>query len=328
MDDAAGMKVIQIGLGEFGHGWFADILAPHKRLEVIALVDTDQGALAKALANTGIGIPTFRNLADALDTHQPDFIVNVTPPSVHAGINLVAIHRKIPVLCEKPIAESPEDVDLIVRSADANRVPVMIAENYRYSKIIREAKTVLKAGLIGPLVNLQCSFRRKHWMDNYHKYLKHPLLMDVTIHHLDLVRYLTGSEAASVSARSWTPGTSRYSGYSDLELWIEMNDGVKVSYQGSLSSAKKEETDWLGDWRLEGEKGILTLSRGRLTIESDTLSESKSILEDRDSRIAVVSEFIASLEEGRPAETDLHDNLKTFAIARNVMEIIEKRSKR
>lgn len=322
------MKVIQIGLGEFGHGWFADILVPHGRLEVIALVDTDQEALDKALANAGIGIPTYRNLADALDAHQPDFIVNVTPPSVHTEINLQALHRGIPVLCEKPIADSPENVRLMVKAAGDSRVPVMIAENYRYSRIIRKTKSLLQAGLIGPMVNMQCTFRRNHWMENYHKYLKHPLLMDVTIHHLDLVRYLTGSEAASVSARSWTPRTSRYSGYSDLDLWIEMDDGVKVAYQGSLSSAKKEETDWMGDWRLEGEKGILTLSRGRLTVESDALSESKSILEDRDSRIAVVSEFIASLEEGRPAETSLHDNLKTQMIAHKIMDVIEKRSDR
>lgn len=318
------MKVIQVGLGQFGFSWLKSILLPHEQIEIIGIVDKNTSLLEKAKEECNIEqTKLFTDLRHAIASTNPDFILNATPPIIHKEIDLIAFENRIPILSEKPIAEEISHVFDIVRKAEETGVPIMIAENYRYSKVVREAKILLDAGEIGKLSNIQINFCRCHRMENYHKYLKHPLLMDVTIHHIDMIRYLTGEEGKSIFARSWTPTGSHYLGYSDLDFLLEMDKGTMVSYHGSLSS-HRDETSWLADWRIEGEKGSLTISDGGIKLYKTNIEMQITVNDEYDNRKYVLDEFITALNQNRAGETDLQDNLKTYEITQAAIESIEK----
>jgi predicted dehydrogenase len=308
------MKLIQVGLGEFGFGWLKDVLLKYDGIQIMAVVDRNQEALNMAkelpgMNNTGL----FTDLREALTVYKPDFILNITPPAVHKDIDFTAYEYKIPVLSEKPIAETYEDAKEIFDKSLELNVPVMIAENYRYFNIVRTVQKFLISGEIGKINSIHVDFSRKHRMNNYHKSLQHPLLLDVTIHHIDIIRYLTGVECRTVFARAWTPQWSWYEGYSTLDLLLDMEKDVRVSYRGSLSSFKND-TDWMGNWVIEGESGMIKMSEGIISIIKEDGEQAVRVTEECDSRKLVLEEFINSLKKGSAGETDIRDNMKTFEI--------------
>src|SRR5690606_20834022 len=82
--------------------------------------------------------PFFESLEEAFEQVEFDFIVNVTPPSVHTSVNMAAFDRRIPVLCEKPIANEYEEALQVVERAERENIPFMIAENYRFAPNVRK----------------------------------------------------------------------------------------------------------------------------------------------------------------------------------------------
>jgi predicted dehydrogenase len=92
-----------------------------------------------------------------------DFIDIATPPSEHARIARAALARGLHVLCEKPLATTPEDVRLMIGDAQrANRV-LFPGHNYKHAPVIRAVRSALDAGSIGQvrLLTLQ-TFRTTH----------------------------------------------------------------------------------------------------------------------------------------------------------------------
>lgn len=308
------INVMIAGLGDFGFSWLSDIVLNHDRVNVAGLVSKNQSelAMARKLGKFDEGI-LFTDIAEGLKVVKPDFIINATPPGVHNEINMAAFNNSIPVLCEKPIAETLIDSKKVLDQSEKSGVPFMISENYRYTDLMRMTRKMILSDDIGQLSSIDVNFQRKHKMDNYHKDLQHPLLLDVSIHHFDLMRYLTGVEVVSVYAKAWTPSWSWYHGYSTAQIMIEMGSMIHVSYRGSLSS-HCDETEWMGDWRIEGEKGIIRITGNTICMTNDFREMKVEVNESCDSRKMVLDEFIDSLDRHRIGETDIKDNMKTFMI--------------
>ncbi len=321
------MKVIQVGLGDFGWLWFKDVLMACEEVTVIGLVDRNPNQLARAL-ETGL-IPEYKlfpQLVEALQKEKPDFILNTTPPSAHKEVNELALHYGIPVLCEKPISDSYDEAFMTYQAVRESNVPFMIAENFRFKPPFREMKKWLNEDAIGKLSRIDVSFFKKHQKFNYHQYLKHPLLLDVTIHHLDMMRYLLGCEAEAIFAHSWTPRSSNYRERSNANLLIEWENGVHASYRGSLD-AGGEYTDWNGTWRIEGDGGLLIYDQGQVLLNGRMFDFSRTEADVSISLKAVLREFINSLSQGRPGETDMSDNWHTFSMTYAAIQSIETNSR-
>lgn len=307
------IKLIQVGLGSFGWNWFVKTIIPSKEIELIGVVDKNEVKLAEAASVASLPKHAlFTSLSDALQVLKPEFILNVTPPHAHLDINEMAFAHRIPVLSEKPISDSYEEAVQIYQTALERQIPFMIAENFRFQPAFRHLKELLNEKVIGHVSRLDVSFFKQHKMFNYHQSLKHPLLLDVTIHHLDVMRYLLGCEAASVYADSWLPPWSWYQELSNANLSITWESGVHTSYRGSLD-ASNGWTDWNGTWRIEGDQGVLRYDHGRILLNDNEVIIPLET-EPFNSQTAVLNEFISALKEGRHGETDIRDNWHTFEL--------------
>ena len=320
------MKALLIGLGEMGRAWYR-ALAARSDMVLVGVADANPATWEKIVADDAAAsarpdekIPAnppcafFTDAAAAMDELRPDFIVNVTPPHVHLRINGLAFERNIPVLCEKPIAESAADVRAILEYAHGQKL--MIAENYRYMAQIRHIKSLLDENHVGEIQSVNIFFSRRHSMTNYHRDMEHPLLLDVTIHHLDMLRYLAGDEAESVFADFFTPAGSWYKGYSNASLSIKMANGARVLYGGSLD-AHENSTDWYGDWTIRGTKATLKYANDRLTSCDGQQSVPLPLPENTDDGMgAILDNWLAFLQGGALPATHISDNMKTDAIAR------------
>ena len=313
------MILMQVGLGEFGMSWYTDILLKAENFKKLILVDSDPDVLNEAQKkDTTNKVVTTQDLDTAFQ-EKPDFVLNVTPPHAHRTIIEAALHRGIPVLTEKPISLDHADALAILQLSEKTGVPVMVAENYRYSSLARRVKSIIESGAIGKIGTVHIHFFRNHHMTNYHRDLREPLLMDVAIHHLDLLRYFTGEEAEKVTGTTFNPSWSWYTGNAGAHFQIQMTGGIAAVYSGSLCSHQNE-TDWNGVWRLEGTRGILFLEKDNITLATTEERTTIPMTDSADSRRFVLNEFLASMRENRPAETAIQDNLKTFEIAARLLQ--------
>lgn len=306
------VKVLVLGLGNFGHSW-ADTVVPACKdcAELIAVVDKRE----ERWQGIDASIPGFPDLERALEAVKPELVINVTPPAGHHEINAMLLKRHIPVLCEKPIADTYETAVETGRVLEETNGFLMIGENYRYHNVFREAAKILDSGALGKIHMLECHFRHEHgdYSMFYHGTLKHPLLSDVSIHHLDVARYLSREEPVKVWCKEYDAKYSWYDYRPASALIVsEMTGGVIFHYDGTLASPVST-TDWPGDWEVECDKGVLQIRSGRLFLHKpDHIEEIPVPADAGDSREELLREACRAIRENRKGETDYADNFKSF----------------
>lgn len=304
------MKLILVGIGSFGLSWYEKIKSHPRGFELVVV---DSNLQNKSLLHSSTE-PFYTSITEAIQKERPDVLINLTPPAVHSSINKIAYKAGLPVLSEKPIAETLEDALGTVQLALEMHIPLMIAENYRRAPIIRKTRQIIETGEIGDLAQVHIQFFKEAFFPKpYLLAMESPTLSDVSVHHFDMIRYLTGCEAGQVFAHNSHPQGSPYPGKASTFALFEMRSGVPVIYDGSLS-AKGKETTWNGDWRIEGTHGILTLKDDRLYITKSSRTREIKRLEDAPNANDPLDEFLAALAENREPESSGRDYIKTQAM--------------
>ena len=90
--------------------------------------------------------------------------------------------------------------------------------------------------------------------------MQFPLLIDMAIHHLDLIRAVTGKNIVRVTARSFRPQWSWYQHEPGLKMLMELEDGTPFSYSGDWSALGRQ-TGWNGAWRLQCAGGSIHVEK-------------------------------------------------------------------
>jgi len=92
-----------------------------------------------------------------------DFVDITTPPYAHAEIANRALGCGLHVLCEKPIAVSPEQALGMAEQAARMKRVLFPCHNYRHAPVVKSVRSLLKTGAIGDvrLITLQ-TFRPTH----------------------------------------------------------------------------------------------------------------------------------------------------------------------
>jgi predicted dehydrogenase len=130
--------------------------------EIVAIADAN--AARRARAATLAPKAVIHESAEAmLATPGLDFVDICVPPSEHAHFAHLAFDRGLHVLCEKPLATTPEDArSMLEHAARAKRV-LFPCHNYKHAPVIRTVRRVLDSGVIGKvnLVTLH-TFRNTH----------------------------------------------------------------------------------------------------------------------------------------------------------------------
>ena len=249
------MRIIQAGVGGFGDSWL--YAARDCGFQHVALVDTNAAVLNSAGAL--VGVPPerrFARLEDALDAVAADGLINVTPAPCHVETTIAAMEAGLHVLVEKPIAESMEGARAMVRAADAHKRTLMVTQQFRYQDQPRCLRKLIAEGAIGTVDHLVVEFQLQGLLFGWRQRMRHPFLMDMAIHHFDMMRYLLGRNAVRVLAHTWNPPVSNTQGDLNTFVWIEFEGGIKVSYTGAYASPGMD-TGWNGRWDITGDRGSL-----------------------------------------------------------------------
>lgn len=169
----------------------------------------DPAPEARAFAKTA-GLPWSPTLDALLATGKPDGLIIATPNQMHVEHGLAAIAAGVPVLVEKPIADTVAGAERLVDAAERAGVPLAVGHHRRHSATIARAKAIIESGRLGRIVAVHAFF----WLMKPDDYFDvswrrqpgaGPILVNL-IHDIDLMRHLVG-EIADVTA--WTSATVR-----------------------------------------------------------------------------------------------------------------------
>jgi predicted dehydrogenase len=124
--------------------------------ELAAVVDPAPAAAELAAA---AGVAHFRSLADCLAAEAPHGlgVVVASPNRLHVPMALECVERGVPVLVEKPIADTVEDGLRLAAAAEAAGVPVLVGHHRRHSPLLETAQRLVANGTLGSVVAVQGS---------------------------------------------------------------------------------------------------------------------------------------------------------------------------
>jgi predicted dehydrogenase len=316
------LSVVQVGVGLWGRSW-AELVVRARGFRLAGVVDGQPAARDWA---AGLGPPVFCRLDQALRKVTPDLVLLVSPPETHRPLTETALAAGSHVVTEKPLAPTLADARAIAAAARRHRRVVMVAQNYRFRRQSRALRELLRSGALGHLAGIRCECRRDlrtAWISprDWRGRMQHPYLLDMAVHHVDLVRSITGQEVVAVDARSWRTPDGPFRHEPSVAALLTLADGTPVSYDGTWAEALGRETSWNGDWELVGSKGRATWTggvqaalRGTVAIERNGSRRVAPlpVLPALD-RLGVLHEARRAIRAGDEPECSAADNLRTLA---------------
>jgi len=319
------VKLIQVGVGGFGRSW-VDIVGESKDWEPAALVDISDAALDAAREASGLPKRAcFKQLGPALEAVESDAVLIVTPPELHAPLTIQALQAGKHVLTEKPLADTAQNAQAMVAAAQQAGRKLMVSQNYRYRAQARTIRDLVQRRELGELGYVGISFHKApRFEGSYRLKMQHPLLVDMSIHHFDLIRCLTGLDPLTICAHSWRPRWSWFDHEPALAITMKLEQDVVVSYFASWVS-KACETSWDADWRLQCSEGVILWSQGEIQRaregeEPALVGPTNMPVQDRPYALV---EFARALRQDDEPETSGADNLKSFAMVLAAVQSIE-----
>jgi predicted dehydrogenase len=173
------------------------------------------------------------------------------------------------VLVEKPFTDNILDARTLVALAQTRSRMLMVSQNYRYWSAPHVAQDIIHSNILGPVASVHVEFAT-HYSPKYsHFDLKWPIL-DISIHHFDLMRFVLADNAVEVCCRGWHEPHSRFAGFPAVSMLIRFAKGTTITYIGSLIS--HIETTWGGQWRIEGSDASMSMRFSAVHNRLDTIA--------------------------------------------------------
>ena len=318
------LQVVHVGVGLWGRSW-AELIAgaPGYRLVGVA----DAAAAGRAWAEQDLQVPAFRDLGRALRVTGADVVVLASPPSTHRPLAELALAEGCHVIVEKPLAHTFADAAAVAVAADRAGRHAMVSQNYRFRRQSRALRDLVTARALGALLGVRISCRRDlraRWISprDWRGRMRHPYLLDMAIHHVDMLRMMTGAEVVEVDARSWGAPDGPFKHDPTVEALLTLADGTPVSYGGTWAEPLAE-TSWNGDWELVGSRGRATWSEGfddamrgvvRFGKHGEPARRVRLPSLRALDRLGVLAELRRSLAAGDEPECSVADNLRSLAV--------------
>jgi len=198
----APVRVAIAGLGLVGQR-HAQAITQVAGVELCAVADPSADSRDKAAAEA---VPHFDKLDDLIDAVQPDGIILATPTTLHTAQGRLCVDAGIPVLIEKPLADSLAEGESLVRHAEDTGVAVMVGHHRRFNPIIQKAHAMISEGWIGDVksVHATCWFYKPDSYFDIAPWRKRdgagPVSVNL-VHDIDLIRHLCG-EIIQVQAQA------------------------------------------------------------------------------------------------------------------------------
>ncbi len=211
---ATSLKFGMIGCGALGVVHAAR-LSSLPGVEVVAVSDPSHDAMLALAAqiNSRNPLTMYSEYQEMLTAGSLDAVCISSPNRWHVEQLLASLESGLHVLCEKPLSLSPEEVSQVVEATNRSGKTVAIAYQSRYRLDSRRLRRALRSGKWGKITSVSL-YSSEDWITSNVGTWRHDparcpggFFADANGHQLDLLFWLTDTEAANIHANIETRGT-------------------------------------------------------------------------------------------------------------------------
>jgi predicted dehydrogenase len=254
------VRIGVLGCGSIARAAHLPSLMRMADARVVALADHDASSLSAAHAM----VPEAKaahDFADVVAMPDVDAIVVALPPALHADAAIAALHHGKHVYVEKPLATGLADAARVVAEARRAMVTSMVGFNYRFHPVVQDARTRITGGAIGTPVGVRSVFATAARAIAPWKQRRESgggVLLDLAVHHVDLVHFLLDTDVADV----WADVQSVRTEHDTAFIHMRLTRGGAASSMFSLSAVEEDRIE------VYGTSGKITIDRyGSLRVE-------------------------------------------------------------
>lgn len=317
------LKVVQVGAGGMGRTWLRAVVASPD-VELVGLVDLSPetaAAGAAYVAELGGGdVPTSASLTELAAGTGAEAVIDVTIPRAHHPVTTEALFLGLPVLGEKPVAQTVAEGLSLAAASEITGELFMVSQSRRYNDQLEELRAL--AVEIGPIGKVTHTFAKAPHFGGFRDEMQHPLLLDMAIHPFDSARALLGADPVSVYCDAYNPSWSWYAGDAAADALFVFADGARLVYSGSWCSPG-DETSWNGSWRVSGARGTAVWDgddRPTAVLEDGTpvvVELPEHVGREIEGSLA---EFVDALRTGATPQGEVHENIHSLAMVEAAVE--------
>lgn len=327
------VKAIVVGAGGISNAWIPPLV--EEKVNIAAVVDLSLQTAKDRTAQYSLDAEASSDLKAMLRRHKPDFILDCTIPEAHCAVTCAALKAGCHVIGEKPLASSMTEARKMVRASEETGMLYMVSQSRRWDNPHEGIRQTIAGGEIGEITTVNCDFFLGAHFGGFRDEMPSPLILDMSIHHFDLMRYLTGADPIAVYAMEFNPKGSWYKGDVSASCIFEMSDGIVFTYRGSWCSEGCH-TSWQGNWRFMGDRGTVLYEgdqkpHGQVVVNDEGFSrqfrDAQIVDADRVSLNGMhgaLKEMLEFLRTGARPQTECHDNIKSLAMVFSVIESSKK----
>ncbi len=212
---------LRVGIAGFGVAarQVLPAIESYEGARLVAIADVRRHELERAWERYGVA--TYADVAELCASPDVDAIWIATPNAFHADHVVLAARGGKHVICEKPMALSLDECDRMIDACARAGVHYVQGHSKLYDRPIRAMREVVQSGELGAVIQVDT------W--NFNDWLLRPRLaseVDTSQgggvvyrqgpHQVDIVRYLAGglAETVSASATRSEPAFAAEGGYS------------------------------------------------------------------------------------------------------------------
>jgi predicted dehydrogenase len=314
---------LMIGAGGMAGGWIHMFVnAFSDRIKIIGLVDVNKEMLQRQGQALGLSEDKlFTDYKEAVENVKADFCGIATPPQFHSPQAVAAMDHGMPVICEKPIADKLDAAKEMIRTSQRTGLPCAIIQNYRYAPNKQELVRIREEGRLGKLQHIlgryACDYRKYGTWGGWRHDMDFGLLFEGSVHHLDMLRFLSGGDCKTLIGFGWNPDWSSFKHFSSGMYLMQMNNGIHTFYEGN-STATGILNCWHGEYyRAEFENGTVEISHGS-EMRIHRAGQDVEVYEAPSMNLFghdyLFAEFLDWLDSKQPSVTRIEDNIKSFAM--------------
>ena len=322
------IRIAVLGCGRIGVMHAANIAA-HPRAALAGVYDIQKAAADAVSAKTGA--PVFASAEAVFASRGVDAVLIATATDTHADLLEMAVAAGKPVLCEKPIDLSLARVNRCAAIIAGSSVPIQLGFVRRFDPGHAAVRRAVVTGEIGDLHQVVITSRDPGLAPEAYLKVSGGILRDMTIHDLDMARFILGEQVSHVFATG--------SRLVDPSLMEKLGDHDTVTVVLTTGSGRQaiitnsRRATYGYDQRVEafGTKGMaisenrrpheMTLHRADFTDRAEPLLNF-FIERYREAFDAEISEFVEAVEVGRPPSVGFEDGRLALVLAEAALKSI------
>ena len=305
-----------VGCGGVSRMHLDGYTAHPERVRVVALCDPDGSNLRDKQKKYAVEAG-YTSVDDLVREARFDVAVVCTPTVVREPVIRQLAEAGKHVFAEKPLADSYGEAEGIVSACEAAGVTLGVDQNFRCFYAFNVARQVIQGGRLGTVLSVvhrDLMFRQDSgWRIGCERHA----LSVMGVHWLDGFRWMLNSDAAAVTAHTYSSPAIDCAGETDAVVQIGFENGTAVSYVESFSSPIRE-----GGTVVIGEEGtmhfvydrlwVYTKAGGREPVEE--IENPVFVQGKPESPFHLLNEMLTALDLGQEPGNSGQDNLKTIAL--------------